>query len=485
MSSKPRPGFESMLEPTPPRLRFRMARLFYAMLLALGLLAVVWLDRAIGPHQELGFFYLAIIVLACLELGLSGLLFVPLAFASYLGNVLARAGADRPAHLFEHCLVSAASFAVVGVVAAMAHQGRVRLEAHRHALEVAVSQHEAVLRCLPDSVLVLDRDLRIRGAGGAFHEHLGLSPESLQGVALGELESGQADSGFKRLAADLSASHAAEPLAPSPPAGERPRSRRILLESGLLDAVAGPIQDARGGVLGWVVLLRDVTDLVRTQDLSLARARSLAVQETRRQLARHLHDNVAQTLAAIRIRLEIMAAGSDEVLLPAQVLEVQEGLGQAIRELRQTMWELRPTVLETLPLVEALRVYLQDLEGRSGFQARLEVDGRVQLDPEREVLLFRVVQEAVTNALKHSQAGEVVVRLEAGNNHLGVEIRDDGVGFDAEAVGADPLRKSFGLRDMKDRARVLGSELAIQTAPGQGTRVRFTVPQEPQQEGLE
>lgn len=485
MPGSSRPGFESIFEPSPPRLLFRKARLFYAMVLALGLLAVVWLDRAIGPHQELGFFYLAIIVLACLELGLPGLLFVPLAFASYLGNVLARAGPDRPAFLFEHSVVSAASFAVVGVVAAMAHQGRVRLEAHRQALEVAVSQHEAVLRCLPDFVLVLDQDMRIRGTGGAFHEHLGLSPGELEGVALGDLEVGHAGAGFEKLAADLSATTASWSALAPPPNPDRPQAHRITLETRLLDAVAGPIRAVRGDLLGWVVLLRDVTDLVQTQELLLARARSLAVQETRRQLARHLHDNVTQTLAAIRLRLEVAAAAAQGGLDPSQVHELQDGLGQAIRELRQTMWELRPTVLEKLPFAQALRAYLEDLGSRSGFRARLEVEGRVDLQPEREVLLFRVVQEAVTNALKHSQAEEVLVRLEARDGHLAVEIRDDGVGFDVQAAGMDPLRKSFGLRDMQDRARVLGSELLIRSDPGHGTRVSLSVPREPRQEALQ
>jgi signal transduction histidine kinase len=232
-------------------------------------------------------------------------------------------------------------------------------------------------------------------------------------------------------------------------------------------------------------VLRDVTDLVQTQELLLARARSLAVQETRRQLARHLHDNVTQTLAAIRLRLEVAAAAAQGGLDPSQVHELQDGLGQAIRELRQTMWELRPTVLEKLPFAQALRAYLEDLGSRSGFRARLEVEGRVDLQPEREVLLFRVVQEAVTNALKHSQAEEVLVRLEARDGHLAVEIRDDGVGFDVQAAGVDPLRKSFGLRDMQDRARVLGSELLIRSDPGHGTRVSLSVPREPRQEALQ
>ncbi len=455
--------------------------MLYALVLLLGLLAVVWLESFLGTHQDLGFFYLAIIVLACLELGLPGLLFVPLAFASNLGGELGRGAAAGSPFWLENWLVRGASYAVVGVVAAVAHGARVRLEAHRHALELAVSRYEAVLLCLPDSVLILDRDLRIQGVGGRLRGNLGPGEERLVGRRVSELQVGdRATEGLRRLVSllEVGGSFEGRELV-----CEVPVVTRIETDSQLLEAVPAPIRSSRGDLWGWVVVLRDVTEQARAQDLLLSRARSLAVQETKRQLAQHLHDHVAQTLAAIRIRLDLMALPGEGVDGRARLVrELQEALGQAIRELRQTMWELRPTVLEKLPFVQALRAYLGDLQERSGFRALLEAEGRVHLIPEREVLLFRVVQEAVTNALKHSGATEVVVRLEALDGLLEVEVRDDGVGFEPSTVDSDPLRKSFGLRDMQDRARVLGTSLKILASPGKGTCLRLSVPQDPEQE---
>ncbi len=467
----------------------RRTRMLYVLVLVLGLAAVVWLGRLTEPHQELGFFYLAILVLACLDLGLAGLAFVPLVFLSSLVVDLGGVGADGPAGLPENWLVRAASFTVVGGVAVVAHRARARLEAHRRALEVALSRYEAVVACLPDSVLILDPGLRIRGVGGRFRSYLGSGDPPGLGRHLSEvLGQPSAASGVGELVSLLDSRRLqASPPPWDPPTGsdpspsEGPTPVRIDLDPLCLEAVPAPIRAAGGDLRGWVVVLRDVTERLQAEHLLVSRARALAVQETRRQLAQHLHDHVAQSLAALRIRLDLLSlpneGGADRVAL---VRDLQEALSQAVRELRQTMWELRPTVLERLPFVEALRAYLADLQVRSGFQARLLVQGPVRLATEREVLLFRVVQEAVTNALKHSGASEVVVSLSARDGLLEVEVRDDGVGFDPSAVQSDALRRSYGLRDMQDRARVLGTTLEILASPGQGTRLRLSITQDPE-----
>jgi len=472
----------------------RRSRMLYVLVLVLGLQAVVWLDRLTGPHQELGFFYLAILVLACLELGLPGLAFVPLVFLGNLGVDLGWGGADGPARFPENWLVRAASFAVVGGVAVIAHGARARLEAHQRALEVALSRYEAVVACLPDSVLILDPALKIRGTGGNLQGLPGSGDPPWIGRGIAEvLSEPSASPGVEHLVGLLDWQRLEARRTPSvgssgsegDSAAMVPVPVRIDLGERNLEAVPAPIQAPDGTLRGWVVVLRDVTGRLQAEQLLVSRARTLAVQQTRRQLAQHLHDHVAQSLAALRIRLDLLSlpgdSGPDR---PALVRELQEVLAQAVRELRQTMWDLRPTVLEKLPFVEALQAYLADLQVRSGFQTRLQVQGNVQLATEREVLLFRIVQEAVTNALKHSGASQVVVSLDGRDGMLEVEIRDEGAGFDAAAVESDALRRSYGLRDMQDRARVLGTTLQILASPGQGTRLHLSIPQEPQGEDV-
>lgn len=454
----------------------RRPRLLSAFGLVLLLLVVVWLDYETGPEQEFRFFYVAVIVLAGLEFGSVGLLMVPLAFSSYLGNEVAYNGLSAPHLRLENSLVTAASWLTTGAISALARQARLQVDTQRRILAMALAERDAALKCLPDLMLVLDGERRIQGVGGRPSERLArLGAEHVVGLPLGDLPVGPSGAeGLSQLLASLDPlEKGLLPRSPSSPAA------RLALEDRTVEAYPLPMRAASGELRGWAILLRDVTERLRTERLLLSRARSLAVQETKQQLARHLHDSVAQTLAALRIRLDLLAASGGAAEVTAlQAGEVRAMLAEAIRELRQTMWELRPTLLEKLPLEEALRAYLGDLEARSGLKGSLEMKGAVQLQPDREVLLFRVIQEAVTNAMKHSRAEAVEVRLEALEEGIQVEVKDEGVGFDPAEAGADPLHRSFGLRDMQDRARMLGTELAIESSPGQGTRIRFSIPRD-------
>lgn len=438
--------------------------------LMLAWTVVVYLDNLTGPFIEFGLFYSALIVVACLEFGPWGLVFVFLSTGGYLVNVVLQDGSDgfvfRPANAF----VRFGSFSVVGLISVMLHRARQRSIAHQRELEVAFAEREAVLHCLPEAVLILDPDLRVRQVGGQSRELLGVpqvesSAKTVRDLpvdtALGEY--------FGRFSRD--------------PALPAERLAVLFPSERTLEVVPAPLRSQSGEFAGWVVVVRDVTEVVRSNELLLARARALAVQETRSRLARHLHDHVAQTLASVRMRLDVLADVVDEPDTHEKTLRtIQSALGQAIRDLRQTMGELRPTALEKLPFVQALESYSQNLTEHSGFEVRLSVEGPIRLAPEREVLLFYVIQEAVSNALKYSRAEGVDVRLQSKGSLLSVEVQDDGVGFDCRWVEDDPLRRSFGLQDMRDRARVMGADLEIESIQGRGTSVRLSVPIERERE---
>lgn len=431
---------------------------------------IIYLDNVTGPFIEFGLFYSALIIIACLEFGPWGLAFVVLSTGGYLMNAILQDGLDgfvfRPMNGF----VRFGSFSVVGLISVMLHRARQRSIAHQRELEVAFAEREAVLQCLPEAVLILDPGLRVRQVGGQSHELLGVPHVASDSTMVRDLPVDTAlGEYFSRFSRD--------------PALPAERLNVLFPQERILEVVPAPLRSEEGQFEGWVVVVRDVTEVVRSNELLVARARALAVQETRSRLARHLHDHVAQTLASVRMRLDVLADVVDEPETHEKTLRtIQSALAQAIRDLRQTMGELRPTALEKLPFVQALESYCQNLTEHSGFEIRLSVEGPIRLAPEREVLLFYVIQEAVSNALKYSRAEGVDVRLQSKGSVLSVEVEDDGVGFDSKWAEDDPLRRSFGLQDMRDRARVMGAELEIESTQGRGTRVRLTVPIERERE---
>jgi signal transduction histidine kinase len=208
----------------------------------------------------------------------------------------------------------------------------------------------------------------------------------------------------------------------------------------------------------------------------LERSRELSIVEERNRLARELHDAVAQKLFAT-----VLAAESATTLLTrdqeaaAGELERLQALArEAMGELRSLIFELRPASLEAEGLVTTLRKHVEVVRRVSGRDVVLRADGAPRLDPDAESEIFRVAQEALQNAVRHTDAGRIVVRLADGDGRLVLEVSDDGTGFDP----ADPAVRSrrLGLTSMEERAAALGGALAIESTPGRGTRVRLEVP---------
>jgi signal transduction histidine kinase len=199
------------------------------------------------------------------------------------------------------------------------------------------------------------------------------------------------------------------------------------------------------------------------------RNRELTVIEERARLARELHDAVAQKLFSLRLTAAAALAAKD----PAPELErVQTLAKEALAELREVIFELRPAELEGDGLAESLRKHVQVLDrvwGASrGRRTEVRFDGEeIALPPETEAVVFRIAQEALYNALRHGDPSEVTVDLTQGV----LEIRDDGNGFDVSADARDGL----GLASMRERAASVGAVLTIESS-GSGTVVRLEVP---------
>ncbi|MDN3354568.1 GAF domain-containing sensor histidine kinase [Actinomadura sp. DC4] len=198
------------------------------------------------------------------------------------------------------------------------------------------------------------------------------------------------------------------------------------------------------------------------------RNRELTVIEERARLARELHDAVAQKLFSLRLTAAAALSAPD----PAPELErVQTLAKEALAELREVIFELRPAELAGDGLAESLRKHVRVLDRVWGAGRRTAVrfEGEeVPLPPETEAVVFRIAQEALYNALRHGRPREVAVRLTPGV----LEIHDDGVGFDT----ANDARDGLGLASMRERAASVGGTLTIESS-GSGTVVRLEVPE--------
>jgi signal transduction histidine kinase len=202
--------------------------------------------------------------------------------------------------------------------------------------------------------------------------------------------------------------------------------------------------------------------------------RGKAALEERQRLARELHDSVSQALFGIALNAstadELFDAQPDEVRgLLKEVLGLAEA---ALAELRALIFELRPESLEREGLVGALEKQAAAVQARHGLKVRLDVAGEPDLPEPAKEALYRVAQEALHNAAKHARAHRVVVVLEVGDSDVGLLVADDGRGFDPQREFPGHL----GLQSMRERAAAVGGTLEIESAPGEGTRLRARIP---------
>lgn len=250
------------------------------------------------------------------------------------------------------------------------------------------------------------------------------------------------------------------------------------------------VYDEAGRAQRAVLVSRDITrrKLAEEKLRNLPRLIVEAQEAERRRVARELHDSVNQLLSSARFRVQSMEErlqARDEALW-REALKVQALLARAIEEVRRISRNLRPSELDDLGLVPALRSLCTEFAERTGL--RLDValaDAPGPCSKETELALYRVVQEALTNIAKHAQARSVQVRLTWQNGAVQAVIRDDGAGFDAQGFAAGKLGSTgMGLLDMRERAAHVGGNCVVNSAPGRGTEIVVTLPLQPEPTAL-
>lgn len=222
-----------------------------------------------------------------------------------------------------------------------------------------------------------------------------------------------------------------------------------------------------------ICAVRDITARKRLQDFSEGAMR--ASEEERQRIARELHDDTAQRLATLMLRVRLLALESDPDAmgdrledLRAELLETAEGVKRIARG-------LRPPELEEVGLVTALRAHIRGLREATGF----DIDASMEhvdhlLDSEAKLAIYRIVQEALSNVIRHAGTSEARLVVGQDTGSVVAEVRDEGRGFSEDRVGI--RGGGLGLVGMHERAVMIGGRVTIGSTPGEGTSVQISVP---------
>jgi two-component system sensor histidine kinase UhpB len=246
------------------------------------------------------------------------------------------------------------------------------------------------------------------------------------------------------------------------------------------DAESSRIAEALNAVL-------DEVQRYEGQVRALSGALIRAQEEERQRIARELHDDTGQVLTLLLIRLKLLAGEPGAEALATQIAELRAVVASAIDQVRRLALNLRPPTIDQLGLTSAVRSLVVTFTDSTHLDVTLELpSAQIRLDPERTIAVYRIIQEALTNAAKHAVARHIVVTLGVQWEALAVTIRDDGLGFIPESFAnhasrSDGTAPGVGLFGMEERARLAGGTLVVHSGPGRGTSVALTLPLRPEE----
>lgn len=229
-----------------------------------------------------------------------------------------------------------------------------------------------------------------------------------------------------------------------------------------------------------LMVIRDLTEQQRVQQVMQGHVQQLATLQERERLAREFHDGLAQTLAYLNIQasqLDQALARGDTDAARSQLGEMRLVIQSAYRDVRHALYDLRVSLDDGLG--PALEAYCQSFGARNELAMHFTAtaSGSDCLSPDQAAQVLRIVQEALTNVRKHSRAQSVWVDLAVHDDSLTVTIRDNGVGFVVSPDGLAAAKPGhYGLRTMRERATGIGGSLTVRSEPGAGTELVLTVP---------
>ena len=226
------------------------------------------------------------------------------------------------------------------------------------------------------------------------------------------------------------------------------------------------------------LLANQVTLAVRNARAYLY-SEELAIFDERNRIAREIHDGIAQSLAFTAMKLDLAERilERDPERVRSELVSAKTTLREQIKEVRRSIFALRPLNLERLGFLETMRQYVKDFGEQNSVKSTLEIIGEPKLSPTNEAVMFRILQEALNNVAKHSRANKVSVNLKASTSGTALNVIDDGVGFDpAQLTGIVSSVGGLGLQAMRERIEARGGEFEYVSSVGAGATVSASLP---------
>ena len=251
-----------------------------------------------------------------------------------------------------------------------------------------------------------------------------------------------------------------------------------------------PIRDKKGHVYRVTGISEDITERKKAQEAleaSSQRMQALAAhlqtirEEERTAIAREIHDEFGQILTVLKLDLSFIErelnkpnSEIDTAVIHTEIDTINQLIDQSSHKLSQLITELRPEMIDNLGLMPAIEWQVQEFQKRTGIECELILKVKnIKFKNDYRTAIYRIIQESLTNVLRHAQAGKVKINIKRSAAFLFIEIKDNGVGIDKKKIES---MNSFGIIGMKERAIILGGELQISGKPGQGTTVFISIP---------
>ncbi|MBI2831632.1 MAG: response regulator [Chloroflexi bacterium] len=324
------------------------------------------------------------------------------------------------------------------------------------------SQLGFILERTPCILWTMDREFRYTSSMGAGLAALKQLPDEIVGKTLFEVTVSH-DPDSPVILAHRRA------MAGTPATYEMEREGRALL------CHVEPLLDERGEIAGLIGLAMDITERKRAEDELRAMSRRLVElqEKERRAIARELHDQTGQLLTALKIQLDRIAHSPPEKVSSFSE-DAQALVNELMSQIRNMSLDLRPSMLDDLGLLPALLWHFERYTAQTHVRVDFKHSGlRERLPADVSTAAYRIVQEALTNVVRHSGVNEVSVQAWADHNALFVRIEDKGCGFDIETM---PASSSGGVSGIRERARLLDGKVEITSAQGAGTCILAELP---------
>ncbi|MCA9093767.1 MAG: sensor histidine kinase [Planctomycetaceae bacterium] len=228
----------------------------------------------------------------------------------------------------------------------------------------------------------------------------------------------------------------------------------------------------------WLIAVKPLQELTETRRMLLAKLLE-AQEDERGRIARDLHDGIGQSLTSLLVGLRVAEEKAENPMIVEQIRNLRKIGSVALEEIRTMARGLRPVVLDDVGLSAALERLAGEYTSLHGIQVEFDSVGfeSHRLPRRNETTIYRIAQEAITNAIRHGAASRILVIIKLTATAVSVEVRDDGRGFNPDTVrGAKLGRESFGLLSMEERARMSDGDLTIVSSPGSGTSIKAEIP---------